>query len=99
LETDFDALDDVEKLEEEIKKIVQKHEPHVVIYKKEAQNKSFAFKKSGPDLERPLPRKQLLRLALGLAIYLAALFLGFSAFSIRGRLSSPRRRNTDKCPF
>ena len=77
LETDFDALDDVEKLEEEIKKIVQKHEPHVVIYKKEAQNKSFAFKKSGPDLERPLPRKQLLRLALGLAIYLAALFLGF----------------------
>ena len=76
LETDFDALDDVEKLEEEIKKSCKSMSP-MSSYIKEAQNKSFAFKKSGPDLERPLPRKQLLRLALGLAIYLAALFLGF----------------------
>lgn len=78
LETDFDALEYVEKLEEEIKKIVQKYEPHVTVYKKEAQNKGCSFKKKALDSERPLPKKQLLLLTLGLTIYLAALFLVFA---------------------
>lgn len=73
VETNIEQVEHVEKLEDEIKKIVQKYEPHVVVCKKDAQDN--AFKKSTLGLQRPIHKTQLLRLALGLAFYLAALFL------------------------
>ena len=80
IETDIEQL---EKLEEEIKKIVQKYEPHVVVSRvvvsrKDARDKFASSERGSHSLELPIHKPALIRLAFGVVFYLAALLLSLT---------------------
>lgn len=75
IETDIEHL---EKLEEEVKKIVRKYEPHVVVSRKDARDKFTSEEGTSHSLELPIHKPALIRLAFGVAFYLAALLLSLA---------------------
>jgi Cd2+/Zn2+-exporting ATPase len=68
----------LEKLEEEIKRIVQKYEPDVIVSRKDAQDKAASKKVTSRREELQIDKLVLIRLGFGITVYLAALLLTLS---------------------